>query len=296
VSTFRPYGGFPGGATIARGDLDGDGQPEIVTGAGPGGGPHVRGFDADGSALPTSFFAYAAGFSGGVSVALGDVDGDGDDEIITGAGPGGGPHVRVFTPTGTPRGGGFFAYSSGFTGGVSVAAGDVDGDGHDEIITGAGAGGGPHVKVFRADGSVLASFFAYDAGFHGGVSVAAGDADGDGRADVITGAGPGGGPHVKVFRINASTPASTPTTIGSFFAYDPGFIRGVRVGAGDGDAAVVTGTGPGGAPLVRLLRLDGSDVISAYAFNPMTTTGVNVAGGDGVAAAAASGDNAVRLF
>ena len=72
----------------------------LATAAGPGGGPHVRTFRADGTPV-ASFFAYDAGFRGGVNVALGDLDGDLDDEIITGAGPGGGPHVRVFRSDGT---------------------------------------------------------------------------------------------------------------------------------------------------------------------------------------------------
>src|SRR5207244_5549205 len=94
----------------------------------------------------------------------------------------------------------FFAYDAGFSGGVSVAAGDVNGDGRADIITGAGAGGAPHVKAFSGlDGSVLRSFFAYDAGFSGGVYVAAGDVNGDGRTDIVTGAGAGGMPHVKAF-------------------------------------------------------------------------------------------------
>ncbi len=63
-----------------------------------------------------------------------------------------------------------------------MAAGDVNGDGRADIVTGAGPGGGPHVRVFSGvDLAVLASFFAYDPGFHGGVSVAAGDINGDGR-------------------------------------------------------------------------------------------------------------------
>ena len=75
----------------------------------------------------------------------------------------------------------------------------------------------------------LASFFAYDASFHGGVRVAVGDINGDGFNDIVTGAGPGGGPHVEVF----GPPGGG--LLRSFFAYDPGFHGGVYVGAGDYD-------------------------------------------------------------
>src|SRR5262249_12560847 len=116
----------------------------------------------------------------------------------TGADAGGGPHVRVFNPDGTLRFS-YLAYPAGFTGGVRVATADVDGDGIQDIITAAGPGGGPHVKVFSgADGHLLASFFAYGPSFTGGVFVAAGDVNQDGKADIIVGPGAGGGPHVKV--------------------------------------------------------------------------------------------------
>ena len=80
---------------------------------------------------------------------------------------------------------------------LALTIGQCSGD----LTTGAGPGGGPHVHVLRRrrPASELASFFAYDPAFTGGVSVAAGDVNGDGVADIITGAGPGGGPHVKVF-------------------------------------------------------------------------------------------------
>ena len=71
---------------------------------------------------------------------------------------------------------------------------DVDGDGLDEIVTGAGPRGGPHVRVFKVSGGTvteLASFYAYDPPFGGGVFVACGDVTGDGLAEVITGAGRG---------------------------------------------------------------------------------------------------------
>jgi FG-GAP repeat protein len=69
------------------------------------------------------------------------------------------------------------------------------------------------------------SFFAYSPAFTGRLRVAAGDVNGDGVADIITAAGPGGGPHVKIFD------GVTFAEIGSFFAYAPSFTAGVYVAA-----------------------------------------------------------------
>ena len=248
---------FVGGVSVAAGDVNGDGLADIITGAGPSGGPHVRVFSGADLAELYSFFAYDPAFSGGVSVAAGDVDGDGLADIITGAGPAGGPHVRVFSGAGLAELYSFFAYDPAFAGGVSVAAGDVNGDGLADIITGAGPAGGPHVRVFSgADLAELYSFFAYDPAFLGGVFVAAGDVDGDGLADIVTGAGPGGGPHVRVFS------GADLAELFSFFAYDPMFLGGVSVAAGDvngdGLADVTTGAGPTGGPHLRAFRFGGS--------------------------------------
>jgi hypothetical protein len=226
--------GYTGGLFIAAGDLDGDGKAEIVTGVGPGGGPHVRAFTRDpGGAFVEvrSFFAYAPEFSGGISVAACDVNGDGRADIVTGAGPGGGPHVQVFSGATGASIASFFPYDTGLTAGIFVACGDVDGDGGADIVTGVGAGGGPHVTVTRVNGdgtlTTLASFFAYDPGARVGMRVATADLDGDGRAEILTAPGTGGGPHVKGFRRN---PDGSVTEAASFFAYDPGFLGGVFVG------------------------------------------------------------------
>jgi uncharacterized repeat protein (TIGR01451 family) len=256
---------FRGGVRVAACDVNGDGIDEIVTAAGPGGGPHVRVLSVSGS-VPTElagFYAYTPAFAGGVFVACGDVDGDGLADIVTGAGAGGGPHVRAFSLSG----GGlteiasFFAYDPAFQGGVFVATGDVNGDGVAEIVTGAGAGGGPHVRVLSVRRGVteLAGFFAYDLRFAGGVSVAAADINGDGLADIVTGAGPGGGPHVRVLSTRTGV-----TEVAGFYAYDPIFPGGVFVAAGDlngdGLADIVTGPGAGGGPLIRVLDGRGTPI------------------------------------
>ena len=109
-----------------------------------------------------------------------------------------------------------------------MAAGDINGDGRTDIVTGAGPGEGPQVRVFSGvDLGLLASFNAYDPGFSGGVHVAAGDVDGDGRTDLITGSGQGGPPHVRVLR------GADLHELASFYAFDTG-TGGVSVGSTGG--------------------------------------------------------------
>jgi len=229
---------------------------------------------------------YGPGFKGGIRVAVGDVNGDGTPDVVTGPGRGG-PVVRVFDgTTGAPLSGAvgtFNAYDPGFTGGVYVAAGDVNGDGIADIVTGAGKGReGPHVKVF--DGptlEVVADFYAFDPKAKGGVHVAAGDLNGDGVAEVVTGPDRDGDPHVRAF-----TGSGIP--FASFFAYDRAFRGGIRVAVGDVDGLdngeIVTAPGKGRlGPIVRFFNAvkNGAPVgPQIIPFDPGFQGGVFVAAGN----------------
>jgi len=224
VRSFLAFPGFTGGVFVAGGDVNRDGFGDILVGADAGTAAHVKVFDGQTGSMTGSFFAYGVGFTGGVRVAAGDLTGDGAADIITGTGPGApGGHVKVFDGLTGLEIRSFLAYA-GFSGGVFVGGGDVDRDGFADLLTGADAGGAPHVKAFDGlTNAESASFFAYTAGFAGGVRVGAEDINGDGAADLITGTGPGGsGGHVKVFD------GLTGSEIRSFLAY-PGFDGGVYV-------------------------------------------------------------------
>jgi FG-GAP repeat len=228
---------FAGGVYVAAGDVNSDGKADIVTGAGAGApGGHVKIFDGQTGALLNSFFAFDLGFTGGAHVAAGDVNGDGVSDIVVGAGPGSvGGHVKVFDGSTQALLHTFLAYGPSFAGGIFVAAGDVNGDGFSDIVTGAGDGApGGHVKAFSGiDTSLLRSFLAFDLGFTGGARVAAGDVNGDGISDIVVGAGPGSvGGHVKVFD------GGTLALIGSFLAYGPSFAGGIYVASPGGSAGV----------------------------------------------------------
>jgi hypothetical protein len=213
--------------------------------------------NADGSvAMIREFSAYSDSFLGGVSVAAGHLDNvtTGNDQLVTGAGPGGGPHVRVFTISpsaiaGTP---GFFAYSGAFFGGVDVAVGNFTNVGH-AIVTGAGPGGGPDVEVFNLNGGRVGGFFAYNGAFHGGVSVGAGNVLGSSGGDqIITGPGPGGGPDVEIWNGNINLGKG-------FFAYGGTFPGGVNVAVadtdGDGVGEVVSSPWSGGPVIIQGNRI-----------------------------------------
>jgi large repetitive protein len=266
--TALPFGpSFTGGVRIATGDINGDGATDLVVGTGPGAGL-VRVFSGVDAASLLDFAPFGAGFTGGVYVAAGDLNGDGRDDVIVGAGSSG--LARVFSGDGVQLAAAY-PFGPAYTGGVTVAAGDVNGDGRPDAITGTAFGG--FVRVFNGlDYSPLVSGFPYGPLFTGGVSVAAGDFDGDDHADVVTGPLVGSAP-VYVFSIAHSRLLADVAPFAG--------VTGMTVAAGDfdndGRTDLILGAGPGGAPHVRVYSgADRSVLLDAYAFDASFRGGVFV--------------------
>jgi hypothetical protein len=276
---------FTGGVRVAVGDVNGDGTPDIITAPGPHSAPVIEVWDGLTQRLIMSCFAFtspgsassantntpsAAGnvagslFTGGAFVAAGDVNGDGFADIIVGADAGGGPQVEVFDGHTFNVIASFFALPATFTGGVHVAAGDLNGDGLADIIVGAGRGGGPAVLVFNgANDALMTGFYPLPATFPGGVFVATGDVNGDGKLDIITGAGPGGGPLVQAFD------GTTQAPLLAFYAFSPAFRGGVRVASqdlnGNGFSDIITSAGP--TSLSQVVAFDGQTLAMLLSFD-----------------------------
>jgi len=303
VAEWLAYGATGFGVNVTCGDLDGDGFDEIITGAGPGAvyGPHVRGWNSNGESLPNvSFLAYGT-HKYGVNVSSGDIDGDGIDEILTGAGPGAvfGPHVRGWNVDGGAVSSmndiSYFAYGT-LRWGVNVAGGDIDGDGFDEIVTGAGPGTlfGPHVRGWDYDGSgplvpiSAVSYFAYGT-LQWGVNVACGDLDGDGIDEIITGPGPGVefSPHVRGWDYSGGLLSPIPTV--SYFAYSDaqyGAVVAAYDVDGDGIDEILTmpGPDPSQPAHAKAWNVDGGEVtaiseIDFYPYSDEIRYGGRIAGG-----------------
>jgi len=270
-----PYGaGFTAGLSVAATGQGPNAENIFATAPMTGGGPHIKIYDEDKNPL-FEFMAYAANFTGGVDVALADIDGDGITEIITAPGPGGGPHIRVFTMAGFELFG-FMAYDANFSGGVRVAAADLDDDGVAEIITAPMAGGGPHIKIFNSNAEIVDEFMAYDSAFTGGVDVVAADASLNSTStsgSIITSPGPGGGPHIKVFNIDGIEQAG-------FMAYSPEFFGGVKISTGNVEAGsapeIITVPATNGGPHVRTFSLSGQSRSSGFAYEEWWLGGYDI--------------------
>jgi autotransporter-associated beta strand protein len=273
--------GFTGGVRVATGDFNRDGVMDYLVGTGPGTRAFVR--VINGATHQDMFTVYPfENFEGGVYVTAGDIDGDGADEVVITPDEGGGPRVVAYSGlTFQPFISYFGIQDPNFRGGARAAVGDLNGDGYADIAVSAGFNGGPRISLW--DGKALTNhqfknltsdFFAYDQSLRNGAYVAIGDVDGDGKGDLITGAGPGGGPHVKIYNgaelLNPAIGPANTSLIANFFAGNPNNRGGVRVAVKSFDsdlkADLATGVGEkGGSSFSTYLGKDlAAGVIDEY--------------------------------
>lgn len=214
IKSFSPFKSGDN-VKVAVGDIDGDGRDEIISTLWDGSGtrPLIVISDKDGAQIE-SFRPMGNEYGYGYTVAAADLDGDGKAEIIVGGGPGAFVPATVkaykYKDSGIQDTGlGFMAYDGGY--GVNVAGGDISGTGSATIITAPGPNpmAKGEIKVWKVDtaGGLGKWKAAFDNSFEGlnskyGATVAVADMDGDGRQEIIVGAGPGSenDAHVKVFK------------------------------------------------------------------------------------------------
>lgn len=228
-------------------------RERMVIAPGYAGGTVIGIYDVKRKRLTDSWYAYNATAAYGLELAVGNLDKDNRDEIVTGIAGDGGPEVRVFESNGERRSS-FMAYTSTFTGGVRVAVGDFDNDGRDEIATVPGPGGSPQVKVFEMDGTQIASFNALNGG-SSGAYIAGAQWDGKGADEIVVAPDTGNSASVSVYD------SKTGVLITSFQPYVSGFSSGIRVAGAvikKGKREAVLVIPPTGATRVEAFQKSGS--------------------------------------
>ncbi len=265
---------FKAGANVAAGDINGDGFEELVLASGANSEPQVQIFDYKGR-LIKRFLAYDKSLRGGVSIAVFDVDNDDKEEIIVAPASAGSGQVKIFDGTGKLKKQ-FFVDSKNWRGGLSLAAGDLEGKDEPRIVVAYGSGQEPQVKIFTAAGKLVSAFYAYEKKFRGGVKVTVANLDGrsaHNKAEIIVSPGAGRESLVKIFDHRASLK-------NQFLAYGRNWRGGVNIAAGDinndGIAEIVTGAQPGAAPHVRSFNGRGELLESFYAWEEGWNGGVNI--------------------
>ncbi|MBP3957647.1 FG-GAP repeat protein [Gemmata sp. G18] len=285
--TATPFGStYTGEARVAVGDVTGDGIADIVVGSnGLMNAQMVIVDGATGKVRPEQFLA-TNHYYGALSVAVGDVTGDGIADIAVGTT--GDRAVRVY------RGGDYAKLtefsagpSTGYWGQTQVALGDLNGDGKADLVVSSLYSTGITVSGFtgtslRAGSTPAALFSTFSPGAEvsgKGVSLTIGDVNADGYGDLILGAGAWGNGRVAVYSGKSLVQANSKVVLANFSPSGAVGSAGIRVAVrdinGDGKLDIVTSSGE------QVTAYNGSSLPvtglppGLFAFDPDTT----VAGG-----------------
>lgn len=246
-----PLGSLATDIRVATGDINGDGVDDIIlaVGSGPLQGL-VMGVDGATLASLGSFYAFP-GIHSGVNVAIGDVTGDGRNDLVF-ATASGMSLVQAYDLSNGKQVANFVAFP-GLASGATVAVANVDGVGAAEIIVGVASNGPPIVAEYNTAGQVLDAFLAYPFPYNGGINVTAGDVLGtDGKAEILVGPATGGAfGMVELFASGNHTPVAAASM--GLTSPDTGLRVAIKDVDGNGSDDVLFGAGPGGS---RVLGFD----------------------------------------
>lgn len=261
-STFEET--FIGGATIAVGDVTGDGVPEYIVGKGPGSTPTVRIFTQEGT-LVSEFLAGSANDRRGIHVAAVDVSRDGKVEVVTSPLSGEAQEISIYTAAGKP----FIQFSPGerlYYFGINLAAGMVGG--RPRVIVSEQQGNDQQIEAWGESGSFVNHWRLRDVPSYY-PTLALADVNANGIADVLLGSAPGHDPMIFV------RPFSTSNEQYSFRAFPSTYHGGVEVAATEG--FIVAGSGRGSFTLVRVFDQSGTMLSEFLPYGTLNRVGVRVA-------------------
>lgn len=179
-----PYGGdYKGELNLAVGHLNGTNEVQILVAPSIGGELFLYNFH--GGLLKENIYPLGKKYQGGFSVAIGNVDGGTTGEAVIGTGRGRASEVLVYDSTLNKIKKRFYPFDRRPLSGVSVAVGDFQGIGSDQIAVTGAVGTKSVVRLFNGAGRELKQFTV--GGFFGNQSVSLGAADvtGDGRPEII---------------------------------------------------------------------------------------------------------------
>jgi len=226
---------FKGGVLVATGDVNGDGQKDIITYPEETGGANVRAYTYNSETAEFELISWIQAFDenyrGSLTVKVADLDKDNQSEIIIAPATNGGPNLRVYSYN--SANGNFdlkdweMVYAADFRGGVGLAVSNLDGDAYREVVVYPLSNGGPNLRVYEYDAegqlTLMDWTYAYAEDFRGEMTVRIADLDGNGVSSLIVTPLSGGGPNVRIIDVE-----SDELTVSNWFmAYDEAFRGGV---------------------------------------------------------------------
>lgn len=250
---FKEIRGATGGS-VTFADTNGDGISEIIVSSGNGIDPRVNIYKKDGTLL-SWFLPYETKMKQGVHVIAANLDEDTIPELIVSPQYGGSSEVRVFKKTGA-----FYvlykkwnAFEDTFSGGVAIAAADINADDREEIIVSSGPGRIGEIRTYTTDGNLVHSFFPFEDTHATGVNIATGDINGDCEKEIIASEASKGS-RVRIFSVHG-----TPKMLNEWNALQSGGVTLATADTDyDGKDEIITASNGDTSPTISIMETDGT--------------------------------------